>query len=427
MKNKIFIANLLIVLGLSLLNVSCDDDMDEILIPEIDVPTSNIKVGYDTGDTIVDFSSNVILYATVDPVDKSWLSYYFEDNCKTLIVKYLENDTTIERTGQITLSKSGIEELLTITQEGNPNVNIGGLQKVDLNFDIDNSGDYTILRASAEDAAKIPIGATVVLECPNDDGTVSFLNPATYAEYAGGSPVNEEFKFVWTQEMAGITASSGIMGILRDGFDVTSMYCLFEKTNVDYTVDNSGSYTILRIDAELSDVIPIGATVVVECPGNTGTVSFLNPADYAEYAGGAPVNGKFSFKWTPEIAAITSSTGMMGILRDGFDVSSFYTIHVQTDLAFTVDNSGDYTILRVSAEGAAKISLGASVVLECPGDAGTISFLNPADYAEYAGGAPTNGVFSFVWTKDMVEITRTAGMMAILRDGFDVTAMYCHN
>lgn len=427
MKKTIYLFNIVLVVGISLLFSSCEDEMDEIIIPSIDVTNPNIFVGYTEGDTTIDFSSNVILYATVDEADKSWLSYRFEDNCQTLLVQYYENDTTIERTGHITLSKNGVEEMLTVTQEGNPNINIGGPQKVDLNFVIDNSSGYTILSVSAEDVANIPIGATVVLECPSDDGTVSFLNPATYAEYAGGSPVNGEFKFVFTQEIANITTGSGMMAILRDGFDVTAMYGLYEKTNMDFVVDSSSGYTILSIGAEFSDAIPLGATVVVECPSNTGTISFLNPATYAEYAGGAPVNGKFTFKWTPEIAGITAGTGMMAILRGGFDVGSVYTIHVKTELEYTIDSSSGYTILMASAENAAKIPLGATVLLECPSDAGTISFINPATYAEYAGGSPVNGVFSFVWTKDMVEITRAAGMMAILRDGFDVTTMYCHN
>lgn len=427
MKNRIFVLNLFMALTAAVLISSCTEDAEEILIPSIDVPTSEIMVGYAAGDTVVDFSSNVILYATVDPADKSWLSYRFEDNCQTLVVQYIENDTTVERTGNITLSKSGVEEVLTITQEGNPNVNVGGPQKVELGFTIDNSSGYTIYSISAEDEAKIPIGATVVLECPGDEGTASFINPATYAEYAGGSPVNGEFKFVYTQEIAAITGGNGMMAILRDGFDVSATYALFEKTNVNFVVDNSSGYTILSVGADFSEAIPVGATVVIECSSNTGTISLLNPATYAEYAGGEPVNGKFVFKWTPEIAAITAGTGMMGILRDGFEVSNVYTVHVQTDLEFIVDSSSGYTILSVSAEDAAKIPLGATVMLECSSDAGTASFINPTNYAEYAGGSPVNGTFSFIWTKEIIDITRTAGMMAILRDGFEVSAMYCHN
>lgn len=427
MKKIIKILNLLIALAATVFISSCSEDAEEILIPSIDVPTSEIMVGYAAGDTVVDFSSNVILYATVDPADKSWLSYRFEDNCKTLIVKYIENDTTIERIGHITLSKSGVEEMLTVTQEGNPNVNIGGIQQVDMNFAIDNSSGYIIYSISGEDEPKIPIGATVVLECPEDAGTASFINPATYAEYAGGSPVNGEFKFVYTSEIAAITGGNGIMAILRDGFDVTATYALFEKTNLEFAVDNSSGYTILSIGAEFADAIPLGATVVLECSSNTGTISLMNPATYAEYAGGSPVNGVFAFKWTAEIAGITAGAGMMGILRDGFEVSGVYVVHVQTDLEFAVDNSSGYTILSAAAEQAAKIPLGATVVVECPGDVGTVSFINPANYAEYAGGSPVNGTLSFVWTKDMVETTRSAGIMAILRDGFEVSNMYCHN
>ncbi len=427
MKNKYLIYNILIALVISMLFTSCEEENEELITPVIEVNNPNVNVGYAAGDTVVNFSSNVILYATVDETSKSWLSYKFEDNCKTLVVKYIENDTTVERVGHITLSKTGVEKVLTVTQEANPNVSTGGAQKVDLEFSISSSSGYTILSASAEDAAKIPIGATVVMECPSDDGSISLINSATYAEYAGGSPVNGEFKFVWTQEMANITLSSGITGLINGGFDVSAMYCLFEKTDIEFVVDNSSGYTILNVNAELSDAIPIGATVILECSSDAGTISLINPSTYAEYAGGSPENGIFAFKWTQEIVDITSGAGMMGILRDGFDITSIYTIYVKTDLEFAIDNSSGYTILSASAEEAAKIPIGATVVFECPSDAGTASFINPTNYAEYAGGSPVDGIFSFVWTKDIIEITRTAGIMAILSNGFDASAMYCLN
>ncbi|WP_346860847.1 BACON domain-containing protein [uncultured Draconibacterium sp.] len=412
------------VLGISALFSSCKDDKEEFLIPIIDVINPDIYVGYAEGDTLIEFSSNVILYANVEKSAKDWLSVRYEDNCKTMYVQFLENDITDERVGQITLSKNGVEEVLTITQEANP---VGGGAKIiDLNFSIDNSSGYTILSVSSDEVAKIPIGATVLLKCPSDDGTVSLLNPATYAEYVGGSPVNGEFKFVWTLEMAGITASSGMMAILRDGFDVESMYCAYQKTDLVFNVGDMGGYNAFTATPEEAAKIPIGATVVLVCPSNTGTISFLNTATYAEYAGGSPVGGKFAFKWTQEIADIATTGGIIAILRDGFDVSGFYSINMQSELDFAIGDMGGYTALTATAEEAAKIPIGATVVLVCSADAGSVRFLNTADYSEYASGSPINGRFTFVWTKDMAEITR-AGVIAILSNGFDVTSMYCQN
>lgn len=427
MKKSKIIYILLTLFVTSFIFFSCEEDEQmEVIIPEFNPSETEFNVEYTTGELNVDFNSNVIFYARVEKSDQSWLSYKFDNSCTTLIVSYLENDTVIDRIGQIIVSKSGVEDTLNITQAGNPNINIGGLEKVDLNFTVDNSGGYTVLNVAVEEVAKIPIGATVVMECPEDAGTISLLD-ATYSEYMGGSPVSGEFKFVWTQEIAG-KGAAGMMGILRDGFNVSAMYCTYEKSaNVEFTIDASGGYTILMASVEECANIPIGASVIFECSGNDGTISLLNPSTYAEYAGGAPVNGKFVFTWTKEISGIAATSGMMGILRDGFNPTQIYTISVKNDLEFVIDASGGYTVLTASAEDCFKIPIGAAVVFECSSDAGTISLLNPTTYAEYAGGAPVGGIFSFEWTSEIAGITASSGMMGILRDGFDVTSMYCHN
>jgi hypothetical protein len=429
MKSKILVSKIIIVLVATTLISSCsDDDSAEELTPTIEVVNPDINVGYKTGETVIPFSSNVILYANVDPANQNWLSYRFEDNCKTLVVKYIENNTTDQRVGHITLSKSGVGEILTITQQGNPDATGGGgLEKVDLEFIVDNSSGYAILFVTPSEIAKIPVGATLVMKCSSDEGSISLLNPNTFAEYAGGSPVNGEFKFVWTQEIAEITSTAGMTGMLNNGFNVSSVSCLYEKSNVEFIVDNSSGYTMLIAMPDEVAKISVGAIVVLECPSDVGSIGFVNPSNFQEYAGGSPINGKFTFKWTSEIANITAGTGLMGLIRDGFNVSSMYFISVKTDLEYIIDNSSGYTILALLPEEVAKIPIGATIMLECAGDAGSVSFVNPSDFAEYAGGSPVNGTFSFVWTKEMVAITRSTGMMAILRDGLNVSGMYCHN
>lgn len=427
MKKIVFLINLILAFGMTIMFSSCKDEMEEVLVPSIDIPITSIEVGFAAGDTIVDFSSNVIVYATVDATDKSWLSYKFEDYCKTLIVQYKTNPLTEVRVGHIILSKDGVEEEITITQEANPNANGGGPAKVNLNFIVDNSSGYTILAVTADEVNKIPIGATVVLECSGNNGSISFLNPTNYSEYLGGSPVNGEFKFVWTKEIAGITAGAGITALLNNGFGVKAMYALYEKGDIQFVVDNSSGYNLLLVPAASTASIPIGALVIVECDSNEGSVSFLNPSTYAEYAGGSPQSKKIIFKWTKEIADITAGAGMMGLLNGSIKVTSIYTIYVKTELVYITDNSSGYNILAVSATEAAKIPLGATVVFESPGDAGSISLLNPTNYSQYAGGSPAKGMFSFIWTKDIIDITRNSGITALLNGGFEVSSLYCHN
>jgi len=196
--------------------------------------------------------------------------------------------------------------------------------KGNIEYAINSQGGYTILSVSAEECAKIPKGANVIFECPSDDGTVSLLD-ASYNAYVEGSPVNGFFSFSWTSAIAGITESAGITtGILRDGFDVSSMYFTSVINDLEYTINDQGGYTILSVSAEECAKIPIGATLVFECPSDDGTISLLD-SNYQSFAEGGPVNGEFSFVWTKEIAAITATSGIStGVIRDGFDITAMY-------------------------------------------------------------------------------------------------------
>jgi len=428
MKKLNFIYNILFILAVALFFSSCKDEIVvEPIVPSINPSQSTFSVDYKEGNTVVNFDSNVIFYATVNDSCKKWLSYKFTDNCKSLTLIYPENDTIVSRVGKITISKGDTKMDLKITQAGNPNAGSGKLKKIDLVNSIASSGGYTILSVAATESAKIPVGAIVVLPCAADAGTISLINSSTYAEYAGGAPVGGAFSFVWTQAMATQTAGKGIMAMLRGGVSVTGMYCLYTKFALPYTIATQGGYTILNSTAAETAKIPVGAVITLDCASDVGTASFLNSATYAEYAGGAPVSGKLTFIWTKAIADQTAGKGMMAILRDGISVTNMSYVYVKSDIVNTVSTGGGYTVLNVTAVESAKIPVGATVVFETASDAGTISLLNSSTYAEYAGGAPVNGVFSFVWTKDMVTTTAGKGIMGLVRDGFTINKMYFHN
>lgn len=425
MKKLNFIYNILFVLAVTLFFSSCEDETVEPIVPSITPSQSTIDVDYKEGTTVVNFDSNVIFYATVNDSCKKWLSYKFTNYCKSLTLIYPENDTVVARVGKIVISKGDTKLNLKITQAGNPNAGSGKLKQLNLQYTI-NTGAYTTLNVTAAETAKIPIGATVVLSCAADAGTISLINSATYAEYAGGAPVGGAFSFVWTQAMATTTAGKGILGILRGGVSVTGMYCLYTKFALPYTIATQGGYTILNSTAADVAKIPVGAVITLDCAADAGTASFINSTTYAEYAGGAPVGGKFTFGWTKAMADQTAGKGIMAILRGGISVTNMSYVYVKGDIVNTV-TPGGYIILNVTAAESAKIPVGATVVFETASDAGTISLINSSTYAEYVGGAPVGGVFSFVWTKDMVTTTAGKGIMGILRGGFTFNKMYYHN
>jgi len=425
MKKYILFYSLLFAIPFMIMLVSCEDDTVEKIIPNIEINQSEYEVEYTSGEITVDLTSNVIYYVTIDDQAKEWLSYEFQDNCQTFIIKYDESDTVAVRSGFITLSKSDVEVPITITQAGNPNADNGKLKSMDLEYFIDSSSGYTILSISADECDKIPIGATVKFEC-GAGGTISFID-GSYSEFIGGKPVDGIFSFVWTQAIADKTAASGLTGILRDGFSISTASAIYSMSNIEYSIDSSSGYTILSVSADVCNNIPSGATVVFECASDEGTISLLD-GSYTEFAGGAPVNGKLSFKWTQNIMDITAENGITtGIIRNNFDLSNMYYSYVDSELEYSVTTSGGYTIMSLPVEECANIPIGATVVIECSSDAGTISMLD-SSYAQYAGGSPVNGEFSFVWTQEIATNNASSGITtAILRDGFDIVGMYCHN
>ncbi|WP_163718503.1 BACON domain-containing protein [Mangrovibacterium lignilyticum] len=423
MKELKIILTVLVIFSSICVFTSCSDDDEVIIKATLELEKSETTVPYTAGSFTVGVSANNEYSVTVDETGTDWLTYEIVDSGDSLNVSYIQNDSTLVRTSRLIVINDDVMRFLYVDQEGFPSSSI---TTVDLNYTVTTGGGYTILSVPDEDCDQIPIGSTVVFEC-GESGSISFLD-ASYTEFAGGIPVNGTFSFVWTQEIANITAGSGITtGILRDGFEVTGAYAMFSKTSLEYSINEGGGYTIFSVSAEECEKIPIGATLDFSCPSDNGTISLLD-ATYAEYAGGSPVNGKFSFSWTNGIAATTAESGITtGVLRDGFDISSLFFIDMNTDLEYSIVESGGYTIFSVSLEECAKIPIGATVVLECPSDAGTISLLD-ATYTEYAGGSPVNGEFSFVWTKEIAAITATSGITTgILRDGFDVSSMRCHN
>ncbi len=425
MKAYRYYYSILFAISITFMLVSCEDDTVEKIIPNIEVNQSEYDVDYSSGEITVDLTSNVIYYVSVEEDASEWLSYEFQDSCQTFIIKYDESDTIAIRSGVITLSKSDVEVPITITQAGNPNADNGKLKSMDLEYIIDSSSGYTILSISAEECDKIPIGATVKFEC-GDGGTISFID-GSYSEFMGGGPVDGVFSFVWTQAIADKTAASGLTGILRDGFSISTASAIYSMSNVEYSIDSSSGYTILSVAADECAGIPLDATVVFECTSDEGTISLLD-GSYSEFAGGSPVNGKLSFTWAQNIVDITTENGITtGIIRDNFDLSAMYYNYVATDLQYVVTTSGGYTIMSVPVEECANIPIGATVVIECSSDAGTISMLD-SSYFEYAGGSPVNGKFSFVWTQEIAVNNASSGITtAILRDGFDIVGMYCHN
>ena len=404
--------------------VSCDDNAEEIVIPSIEPSQSNFDVDYNEGQVTIDFESNVIFYASINDADKQWLSYKFTNLCKTLEVTYLANDSTASRSGTVTVVKDDVEVAIAINQEGNPNAGNGSLQQIELNYSVSTAGGFTTLSVTADEASQIPIGSTVVLKS-GESGNITFANPANYSTLFAAVPANGLVSFVYTAELAEMAASGGLFAILRDGFEVTEMYALYTKTNLEYSISTAGGFTTLSGTVEEAEKIEVGATVVLEC-GSSGNITFANPTNYSTIFYGEPANGKVSFAWTQEMADIASTAGFFAILRDGFELNSMYSIYVENELAYTVSTAGGFTTLSATAEVSSLIPIGATVVLEC-NDSGTITFANPTDYSTILVGTPSNGEVSFEWTEEMATIAATGGMFAILRDGFEITRMYCHN
>jgi len=423
MKELNIILAILIIFSSSFVFTSCSKDEEVIIKATLELEKSEMTVPYTEGELTVGVTANDDYTVTVYGNGADWLSYEILNDGDSLLVSYALNDSTLERTGRLILINDDVMRFFDITQEGVPSSSI---TEIDIEYSVTGSGGYTILSISADECDKIPIGATLFFDCGNE-GTIAFLD-ASYSEFVGGVPVNGTFSFVWTQQIADITASNGITtAVLRDNFEVNAVSAIYTKTNLEYNVSTNGGYTIFSVTAEECEKISIGASFVFESSSDEGYITLLDNS-YNVFAYCAPVNGKSSFEWTNDIYDITATNGITtGVVRDGFDISNVYFTNVETELNYSVVTSGGYTILSLPVEDCANIPIGATVVFECSSDAGTISLLD-SNYQSFAEGAPVNGEFSFIWTKEIAAITATSGITTgILRDGFDVIGMHCHN
>ena len=398
---------------------SCEDDAEDLIIPEINPSETSFNVDYTEGEVSIELNSNVIVYTIIDSENKDWLNYQYQDSCKTLILSYFENDTTTERVGHVLLTYGDSTLDVTINQAGNPYAVSGGVKVVNLDYEI-TTVDYggtqvTLLSVSAEEAAKIPVGAYVEIECSDNEGSILLVGTEI-----SGSPLNWKFNFVWTQALAD---GEGILARLDGGFDPISMTASYSRKNhlfEVFTVDYGGTLVnLLQMSSDEAANIPVGATVVIECSSDEGTIMLIGTDPEIS---GSPVNGKFSFTWTQAMAA---GAGLLARIDGGFDPIIMYSISFKTDLAYevtTVDYGGTpVTLFIVAAEETANIPIGASVVIECSSDEGTIMLIGTDPMIM---GSPVNGEYIFFWTTAMAA---GDGFMARLDGGVDPSGMYCRN
>ncbi|WP_319231983.1 hypothetical protein [Draconibacterium orientale] len=420
MKKYRFLFVLAFVFSGLLMFSSCEDDMEELIIPEINPSETHFDVDYKEGEVSIELNSNVIVYTTIDSEDKGWLKYKYQDSCKTLVLTYFENDTTADRIGHALLTYGDSILDVTINQAGNPNA-ISGKKVVDIGYEI-TTVDYggtavTLFMVSTEQTAKIPVGAIVEIQCSSDEGTIMFIG--TESEISG-RPVNGKFNFVWTAAMA---AGDGLMARLDGGFNPVSMKALYSQKSHLFelmTVDYGGTpVNLLQISAEEAANIPIGSIVTIECNSDNGSIMLIGTEPMIM---GSPVNGKFSFTWTATMAA---GEGLLARIDGGFDPKVIYSISFKTELAYeitTVDYGGTpVTLFMAAAEQTANIPIGASVVIECSSDEGTIMLIGTDPMVM---GSPVNGEYVFAWTTAMAA---GDGFMGRLDGGVEPIGLYCRN
>jgi hypothetical protein len=409
MKDKIIISRILFALIIAVLVSSCKKDtVDALIVPLIVPDQTNIQVGYQAGKVKVNVESNVIFYATVDNASKNWLKYQFTDSCKNLIISYLENtDTTSSRTGYVTVSKGSVSEVLTVLQKKASPPRIR--RELDIAFQTTGSN----LTISAEECAKIPLGSIVVIESSSETGSFQLSG---FNEISGNLSKGK-FSFVWTAKMDSIRAAKGLTGILGNGFKPSVVYASFVKKShkwVDASSVNFNGKTFYFLDilAEETSTIPIGATMVVKCPVNVGAfiIGFSTHLN--------PIDGKVTFPWTKNLI---NDKGVAEFIRtDGFEVSDIYSISFKVDLLPEIKENGSNTSLTLSAAETAYIPIGATVVIKCADNQGTI---NINGFGSLTGN-PVDGEFTFKWTAAM----RNAGeLAATISGGSKPTSMFCRN
>ena len=398
---------------------SCKDDTEELIVPEINPSETSFNVDYTEGEVRIELNSNVIVYTTIDTENKDWLKYQYQDSCKTLILSYFENDTTAERVGHALLTYGDSTLDVTINQAGNPYAVSGGVKTVNLTYDI-TTVDYggtpvTLLTVNGDEASKIPVGAYVEIECSNNEGTILLVGTDPIIS---GKPVDGKFNFEWTSAMA---AGSGILARIDGGFAPVSMKAVYIRKNhlfETFTVDYGGTLVnLLQLSSDETAKIPVGATVVIECPGDEGSILLIGTE-----ISGSPVNGKFSFTWSQAMAA---GEGLLARIDGGFEPIIIYSVSFKNDLVYdiiTVDYGGTLvTLLMASAEETSNIPIGATVVVETSSDQGSFMLIGSDPLIM---GSPVNGKFEFTWTSALAS---GDGMLARIDGGFDPVSMYCRN
>lgn len=401
--------------------ISCEKNQEEFVIPKTNPSATNFDINYKEGNVSIDINSNVIVYATIDEKVKTWLTYKYKDSCQTLVLNYLENNTPEKRVGKVSLFDGDSTITVTVNQAGNPFAVGGGVKTVSVDYKtytVDYAGTpVTLFEIAKDQAAKIPIGAYVQIACSNNNGTIMLVgsNPLI-----SGKPVNGKFLFAWTKELA---AGNGVLARLDGGFTPVSTTAFYSRKNHAYTIStvNYGgtAITLLSVAKEDAANIPIGSNVVIECPSDKGTIMLVgsNPL-----ISGSPVNGKFTFTWTQ---AMASGGGILARIDGGFDPKVLYSVSFKTDLKYdisTVNYGGTaVTLLVVSADQAANIPIGATVVAETSSDSGTIMLVgsNPL-----ISGSPVNSKFIFSWTSAMAG---GSGILGRLDGGFTPTSLYVRN
>lgn len=388
---------------------SCDKQSEEIyIIPEVNIPNSTINVGYESGKTNTNITSNVIYYVTVDEADKDWLKYSFTDSCQTLWLSYTENtDTMLSRTGHVTISIDNVSEIITVFQAKATPPRI----KPVLDIEYQLSGNSLVI--SAEECVKIPLGSFIEIESSSQSGSFQLSG----FDKVFGNQIEGKFGFVWTAEMDSIGALNGLTGLLGDGFTPSKMYASYVKKMHSWKEAGSVNfggvvYNFIEIPANETPNIPIRSTIYVECPNDVG--AFIIGFSKRLY----PSGGEVFFPWKTEY--INQSGVAQFIRTGGFEVSKIYSTSFRIDLFPEVEEAGVNKILTLNSEETAYIPIGATVVIKCEDDHGTISINGFPELT----GSPVNGEFSFIWTS---AIRNVGELKATISNGSKPLSMYFRN
>jgi hypothetical protein len=438
MKYLNIITAALLMLFASSVFTACDDGYEipvDTTIPEISVENASvINVGYEMGEQVMAVKSNVVYFANVT-LGSDWLSCQFTDNLQTFTIKYAQNKTADQRTGTIELSKGDKSVILTVVQEGDPNA--AGPQDVDIPFEIGEAGGgmYKTVHIATADAAKIPVGKTIIFECTG----VGSIN----GDYTGFSMVNlsvnnAPVSLVWTQEIATAAAGeNGFLCMLWDDALVTRIYIPAPTPDVDIPFTNGeaggGMYKTVLISSADAANIPVGSTVIFEATGEgsiNGAYTGFSMID-ATFA-----DGKAELVWTEAIA--TASQGDNGFICMIFGDATVTRVYIpgtatptakptRVNVSFTNGEAGGgmYKTVLISSADAANIPVGSTVVFEASGEGsvnGSYTGFSMVD-ATFA-----NGRAELVWTQAIATASQgDNGFICMIFGDATVTKVYYTN